>query len=84
MKTMNAGITRRQRSGRGAAALGSVLTPPAIVPASVFGRNGTFSPSERITMGFIGVGTQGGGHLSARLLQPDGSHLEGLQFAADQ
>src|SRR5260221_12845213 len=63
MKTMNAGITRRQLLGRSAAALGSVLTAPAIVPASVFGRNGTFSPSERITMGFIGVGTQGGGHL---------------------
>src|SRR5205085_9180388 len=34
-----------------------------IVPGSVFGRNGTVAPSERITMGLIGVGLQGGGHL---------------------
>jgi len=36
---------------------------PTIIPASVLGRNGALPPSERITMGFIGVGTQGGGHL---------------------
>src|SRR5580658_4830205 len=36
---------------------------PAIIPASALGRGGAIAPSERITMGFIGVGTQGGGHL---------------------
>src|SRR5580692_12930473 len=36
---------------------------PAIIPASALGRGGAMAPSERITMGFIGVGTQGGGHL---------------------
>src|SRR5437867_10842724 len=56
-------VTRRQFLGRSATALGSLLAAPAIVPVSVLGRNGTFTPSERITMGFIGVGTQGGGHL---------------------
>src|SRR5882724_4876551 len=56
-------VTRRQFLGRSATALGSLLAAPAIVPVSVLGRNGTFAPSERITMGFIGVGTQGGGHL---------------------
>src|SRR2546425_1296584 len=60
---MNPTITRRQFLARSATALGSVLAAPALVPVSVFGRNGTFAPSERITMGFIGVGTQGGGHL---------------------
>ncbi len=60
---MNPTITRRQFLGRSATALGSVLAAPAFVPVSVLGRNGTFAPSERITMGFIGVGTQGGGHL---------------------
>ena len=44
-------------------ALGAALAAPAIVPASVLGRNGLIPPSERITMGFIGVGGQGGGHL---------------------
>ncbi|HEX4351239.1 MAG TPA: Gfo/Idh/MocA family oxidoreductase, partial [Verrucomicrobiae bacterium] len=36
---------------------------PTIIPASVLGRGGAMAPSERITMGFIGVGHQGGGHL---------------------
>src|SRR6266702_1259994 len=56
-------ITHRRFLPQSAAALGATLTAPAIVPASVLGRNGTLPPSERITMGFIGVGTQGGGHL---------------------
>ena len=56
-------ITRRRFLHQTAGALGAALTAPAIVPASALGRNGTLSPSERITMGFIGVGTQGGGHL---------------------
>ena len=36
---------------------------PLILPASVLGRSGAIAPSDRITMGFIGVGGQGGGHL---------------------
>ncbi len=36
---------------------------PMILPSSVLGRAGAVPPSERITMGFIGLGTQGGGHL---------------------
>ena len=42
---------------------------PAIVPASVFGAN---APSNRIAMGFIGVGGHGAGHnLRGFLGQPD-------------
>lgn len=44
-------------------ALGAALAGPAIIPASALGANGTTPPSERINMGFIGVGGQGGGHL---------------------
>ncbi len=36
---------------------------PMIVPASVLGRGGAVAPSERIGMGFIGLGGQGSGHL---------------------
>ncbi len=36
---------------------------PAIIPASAFGKEGSTAPSERITMGFIGLGGQGAGHL---------------------
>src|SRR5437667_7643661 len=56
-------ITRRRFLGRTATVLGSALAAPVIVPASALGRNGAVAPSERITMGFIGVGGQGGGHL---------------------
>lgn len=36
---------------------------PTLVPSSALGRTGTISPNERITMGFMGIGGQGGGHL---------------------
>jgi predicted dehydrogenase len=36
---------------------------PHIVPASAAGSAGNTPPSERINMGFIGVGSMGGGHL---------------------
>jgi predicted dehydrogenase len=52
-------LSRRQFLKRGSAALAA----PFIVPASVLGRDGFTAPSERINMGFIGLGTQGGGHL---------------------
>ena len=53
--------TKTTRRGflRGAAALAA----PLIIPASVLGRAGATAPSERISMGFIGIGLQGGGHL---------------------
>jgi hypothetical protein len=56
-------VTRRQFLHQTTAALGAALAVPAIVPASVLGRGGAMPPSERITMGFIGIGGQGGGHL---------------------
>ncbi|HEX3716701.1 MAG TPA: Gfo/Idh/MocA family oxidoreductase [Verrucomicrobiae bacterium] len=58
-------ISRRRflkRTGSAVAAAVAVAAP-AILPASVLGRNGAIAPSERITMGFIGVGGQGSGHL---------------------
>ena len=36
---------------------------PWIVPASARGADGTVLPSERVTMGWLGVGGQSGGHL---------------------
>lgn len=43
--------------------MGLALGAPVWIPASVLGRGGAIPPSERVTMGFIGVGGQGGGHL---------------------
>jgi predicted dehydrogenase len=62
MKPVSA-LTRRRFISQTATAFGSALALPTIVPASALGRAGAMSPNERITMGFIGVGTQGGGHL---------------------
>jgi predicted dehydrogenase len=56
-------LTRRQFLRRTAGIVGAAVAAPAIVPASALGRNGVMAPSDRVTMGFIGVGTQGGGHL---------------------
>jgi hypothetical protein len=44
-------------------ALAAAVAAPTIIPASALGRAGARSPSDRITMGFIGVGGQGSGHL---------------------
>ena len=56
-------LTRRQFLRRGAGALAAAAVAPAVIPASALGRNGVIAPSDRISMGFIGVGGQGGGHL---------------------
>lgn len=39
------------------------LAAPLLLPASALGRGGAVSPNSRITMGFIGLGGQGTGHL---------------------
>jgi Oxidoreductase family, C-terminal alpha/beta domain/Oxidoreductase family, NAD-binding Rossmann fold len=56
-------LTRRRFLHQTTTALAGAVAAPAIVPASVLGRAGAMAPSERITMGFIGVGGQGSGHL---------------------
>jgi len=55
-------IGRRKFLKRMGYAVGAAAFP-TIIPASALGRGGAMAPSERVTMGFIGVGTQGGGHL---------------------
>ena len=42
---------------------GSLLAAPCVIPSSALGREGATPPSDRIAMGFCGIGTQGGGHL---------------------
>ncbi len=55
-------ISRRGFLHRGMAALGAAAAP-CIVSASALGRGAT-PASDRVAMGFIGVGGQGGGHLA--------------------
>ena len=56
-------VSRRDFLRRSSVALGAALAAPTIIPARALGRDGGTAPSERIRMGFIGVGGQGGGHL---------------------
>ena len=56
-------ISRRRFLRQASGAVGAALAVPTVIPASALGHGGAMAPSERITMGFIGVGGQGGGHL---------------------
>jgi len=47
------------------------LVFPHIIPASALGKNNTVAPSNRITMGFIGVGGMGTGNLKGFLEKSD-------------
>jgi hypothetical protein len=60
-------LTRRAFMFRGAA-LGAAVALPTIVPSTVFG---AAAPSNRITMGMIGMGGQIGGHFRAMLGRSD-------------
>jgi hypothetical protein len=48
-------------------ASGAAVVLPCIIPASALGREGRTPPSERIVMGGIGIGNQGGGDQRAFL-----------------
>lgn len=56
-------LSRRQFLRGCGVYVGVAAATPLLVPSSVLGRNGLTPPSERITMGFLGVGGQGRGHL---------------------
>ncbi|HRK34986.1 MAG TPA: Gfo/Idh/MocA family oxidoreductase [Candidatus Hydrogenedentes bacterium] len=49
----------------------ALVAAPMIVPGSVFGLDGTVAPSNRITIGCIGVGGQGGSNMGAFLGLPN-------------
>jgi hypothetical protein len=55
-------ISRRTFIGRAAAVAGA-FSAPAIIPASALGADGHTAPSNRITVGQIGLGRMGVGHL---------------------
>ncbi len=58
----------------GAAASGMVAFP-AFVPSYLFGNDNRPSPSNRITMGFIGTGSHGTGHNLASFLRQEDAHV---------
>ena len=65
---------RRQFLKRASAAAGMVAAP-SLIPSSALGTNGAVAPSERIGLGFIGVGMMGRGHLRTCLLYPEAQVL---------
>jgi len=60
----------RRRFLQHAAAAGAVIGFPALIPASALGAEGRPAPSNRITIGAIGVGGQGNGNLGGFLGDP--------------
>ena len=82
-------LTRRDFL-RGSAA---AIAAPYLVPASALGLDGRPAPSERITVGILGMGSRGGNHLATFLSRgdtqvvavcdPQQSHREAAQRKAE-
>jgi len=64
--------THERRTGRRSflRSAATLATAPWLIPASALGRDGRPAPGDRITMGFIGVGCMGRGHLQGFLEFP--------------
>lgn len=62
-------ITRRQLLNAGARCAAGAWAAPYVITRQILGT--PIKPSERITLGFIGVGGMGSGHLGAFLNDPD-------------
>ena len=67
----------------------AAVAAPTIIPASALGRDGKTAPSNRITVGAIGVGWQGGSNMGGFLgnaacqvvavCDVDKNHLQGAK-----
>jgi predicted dehydrogenase len=62
--------SRRQFIKQAAAIIGG-FGFPALVPGKVLGKGGSIAPSNRVTVGCIGIGWQGVGNLKAFLKDPN-------------
>ncbi len=61
----------RRQVLRAAAGSAAALALPTVLPASALGRDGILAPSQRITLGGIGLGGRGAGVLRSFLSNPD-------------
>ena len=68
MKTKH--INRRSFISKSLTTLGA-FAAPTIIPSSVLGKNGSIAPSNRVTLGFIGIGWMGGWNLENLLKEKD-------------
>lgn len=70
----NATTNRREFLERSAGIASAALAVPYAVPGSALGKDGETAPSERITLGSIGVGSMGRGDMKG-LMQADGVQI---------
>jgi len=61
----------RRRFLRAAATAAAAIAAPRVVPAGALGKGGVVAPSDRITLGAIGIGNRGGYVLGCMLWEPD-------------
>jgi predicted dehydrogenase len=64
-------VSRRQFLQTAAGAAVGAISIPYIVSSSALGKDGSVAPSNRITMGCIGVGWQGGSNLNSFIGEKD-------------
>ncbi len=67
LKRVGPSATRREALKRG----GALIAAPFVVRAGSLGAEGAAAPSDRIALGFIGIGAMGQGHLGCCLQYPD-------------
>lgn len=87
-------IGRRQFLKRTAGLAAGAIAFPYVVPASALGRAGTIAPSNRIVMGAIGIGWQGGNNMRGFLAKDqvqfvavcdvDRNHLDKAKKTVDE
>jgi predicted dehydrogenase len=63
MRTNASRVTRRDFLKRAVRTAAITSAAPLFIPARALGRDSAVAPSERVAMGFIGLGGQGTGHL---------------------
>jgi predicted dehydrogenase len=66
-----AGLSSRRDFLRQAAIPALAPLAPFVIPRTALGLGGVAAPSDRITLGFIGIGCMGQGHLAHLLTYPD-------------
>ena len=64
-------ISRRQFLRRATGVVAGIISFPWVIPSSALGKAGSISPSNRVTMGCIGVGWQGGINMESFLAHKD-------------
>ena len=75
MATNRKGLSRREAL-RTALGTGALAAAPLIVPASALGRGGAVAPSDRVTVGGLGIGSRGTADLQ-QLPEPGGRAVHG-------